>query len=76
MSFADAGQVLDDDGHEATAGADGGSLKSPKGKKKGKGKRQSRRSHTVLNTSATVSRMKTAEKRRVRMCHSLLDFLN
>ena len=49
---------------------------SPKGKKKakGKGKRQSRRSHTVLNTSATVSRMRSAEKRRV-CIPILLSFL-
>jgi hypothetical protein len=75
VSFADAGQILDNDkgepeAHETEAGAGGGGG-TPKGKGKAKGKakgkRQSRRSHTVLNTSATVSRMKSAEKRRVRI---------
>jgi hypothetical protein len=32
----------------------------------GKSKRQSKRKHTVLNTSATVTRMKNAETKRVR----------
>jgi hypothetical protein len=77
VSFADAGQILDNDeaepepeAHETEAGAGGGGgTPRGKGKAKGKakGKRQSRRSHTVLNTSATVSRMKSAEKRRVRI---------
>lgn len=64
VSFADAGQVLDneeDEGDIAIVNMKG----KLKEKGKEKGKRQSRRSHTVLNTSATVSRMKSAEKRRV-----------
>lgn len=50
VSFADRGENPDDAEDEGD---------------KGKGKRHSRRSHTILNTSATVSRMKNAEERRV-----------
>ena len=45
-------------------------------KGKAKAKRKSRRSHTVLNTSATVSRLKTAEERRVRNNAFYLKLIN
>jgi hypothetical protein len=41
----------------------------------GKSKRQSQRKHTVLNTSATVTRMKNAETKRVRAIRTFRAFV-